>query len=175
MNQVLLDKGALLVANAVADKNENREILKTVRIGNNEIVGVDGFLLVRYPIGADIGETINVPGEILSRTKTTQRSKALLVSNKDENTCTIQGDDDVKRQATLCQGNFPDIGKAYPKGKPKARVSFSRKVLKKLLASTNGDIVDLDLFGEKDPVKFTCGDHHGIIMPLAYRDRSNVH
>ena len=159
-----LDKGAMLVANA-ASKDITWPVLQAVRIGDGEIVAVDGRILVRYPINTQGEGHALIPATDVQHSKIPRYTDSIVVSSNDE-TCTLDGESTI--QAPLIKGTFPELWQVYPTKEEGTvfSVAFSRKLLKQLISCLDSDTIHFDFVGEERAVKFECGKHHGLIMPM---------
>jgi len=162
-----LDKGALLVAKAAA-KDGVRQMLKVAKLGEGEIVATDGAILVRYPVETE-GNTILIPAADLKRVKPMRHVGKVMVSAEDTlgngATCTLMGDATVI--SALETGQFPNYTQVYPKEDKDVvfKVAFMRDTLKKLLDCLEDGPIRMEFTGETGAIKFTSGEHHGLIMP----------
>lgn len=151
-----------LIAKAVASKGSAARVLRTVRIGDGEIVACDGHILVRRSLHM-IGDPILVNPEAISCRR--KRSVTRISSNSDLS-CEVTHTGEYPKKYPLVIDQYPDYDSLCPKGPPSLQVSFRVDVLRKLLSTIESDrYITLSFYTAGQAVRFEAGNTHGLIMP----------
>jgi len=164
--KAILDQEAMRIA-TIADTTGTRPVLGCVKIGNGEIVVVDGYMLARKSIETEgEGEILVEAADILKAKKVGGRELEKILINADEKTIT---DKDGKVDASFepLQANYPDLEQIYPTSERKASIALSSSLLVKLLKVVGmNTTIKLRVRGTTDPVEFVAGNVSGLIMPM---------
>ena len=164
--KAILDQEAMRIA-TIADTTRTRPVLGCVKIGNGEIIAVDGFMLARKSIETEgEGEVLVKAADILKAKKAGGRELEKILINADEKTIT---DKDGKVDASFepLQADYPDLEQTYSTSERKAFVTLNSSLLAKLLKIVGmNTAIKLRIRGTTEPVEFVAGNVSGLIMPM---------
>jgi len=167
--KAILDQEAIRIAYCAA-KSDARPILQCVRIGEGEIVAVDGFILAKRPISTEpeSGEVILVKAEDILKAKREWKAKSLTIESDSADHAVIK--DEVSgctMETELVQGSFPGFSHLFSATEEKAHTALDRSYLA-LISRLAADepAVKLKIREATDPVEFTAGKTRGLVMPI---------
>jgi DNA polymerase III sliding clamp (beta) subunit (PCNA family) len=177
--KVTLDKAAIKVAYGVGTQKEigHREVLECVQIGNGEIVAADGYFLVRREIPTEPkeGEIMLVKAKAILDAQKILKADSLIIETQDGKTATIYTEDKSVGNLTitlttpLMDAKYPNWDKVLPKTERKAYVALGRKLLVKILKSTDEDdtVFKIKVREPHEPVEIHNGDTTIAVMPMS--------
>lgn len=174
-----LDKAAIKIAYATATPKEigHREALECVQLGNGSIVAADGYILVRQEIPTEPkeGEAMLVKAKAILEAQKILKADSLIIETQDGKTATIYTEDKnddhlaITLTTPLLDAKFPNWNNVLPKTERKAYVALARKLLVKILKSTDGDdtVFKIKIREPHEPVEIHNGDTTIAIMPMS--------
>jgi len=164
--KTILDKDTIRIAYGALENNkENR--LRAVKIGNDEIVASNGFLLIRKPLETEGENEVLVCAEDILKLRIVNKKAVPQISITEQNG-TIEIDNNTTTLISkIVEGNYPKLDTLYPKEKRTAFIAINLKLFAKLIKIVGEDtIVKFRIRGKNVPIEFIAKDFSGLIMPM---------
>lgn len=172
-----LDKAAIKISYAAGTPEVHREVLECVQIGNGKIVAADGYILAQREIPTEPkqGETILVKAKAILEAQKILKADSLIIETQDGKTATIYTEDKhdghlaVTLTTPLMDAKFPNWDEVLPKTERKAYIALSRKMLVKILKSTDEDdaVFKIKVREPHEAVEIHNGDATIAVMPMS--------
>jgi hypothetical protein len=177
--RALLDTEAIKVTKATTN-DPGRPILGCVLIENGEVLGADGFMLVRRKIETHGRGSLLIPAKTIRSASKVLGKNLLLTSENNEDVTIVgqygdelpQGKVESKLELKSFEGNFPEYGKLYPVSEPIGHIAFNPKLLKRICeVAENEAMIIFRVRKREEPVEFLAGDDiSGLVMPMGFQD-----
>lgn len=174
-----IDRNDIRLVNACeSDKDSPREIMKCLSLKDGELVGADGFLLVKRQAVLDDGEKdikALLPASMIKQIKPKADQQANLTIESGQATVDYQSmtEYEPKFIFKLVEGDYPAYDKIFESAKKEKKgvIALSVTLLKKLLKTMpDNGILRLGITEVLDPVEFNCDVDYrpitGLIMPM---------
>lgn len=169
--ETMLNKSQRLVVNA-AEKETARPILHCVHIRKGVVEAANGFVLVQKVIEYDGDDKLLLDRDDVAKLKDQKELPVTITTEGDTvKASSMLGNLPIKAQP----GQFPDVDKLYPTGKPAFKIALSREQLLNVLKSLDKheDIIRFYFYRIDSPVKFVVSSTSlgeivakGLIMPM---------
>ena len=180
--KAILDKAAIRIAYATTNPKEKRVILEHVQIGNSEIVGANGYILLHRAIPTDPkkGQVILVNAKAILEAAKILRTDRLVIKTRDSKTATITTEDkredvlSISITIPLLDAEFPKFDGILPKTNRKAYVALSRTLLTTMLKATDGECEGfrIKVRGPTDCLEIYNGETKILAMPYHLPEES---
>ena len=169
---MLLTKGQLQALILFGAKDAGRFQMHGAHFTAAHAEATDGKIALRIPCEGPENGTIIAQQDLKKVVKNLDKWGSAELSFADFNTATVNGDT-VSLEEIV--GNYPDVGRAFPKGDPTETVRLSVALLERIVRAAKGigsDALEFDIVDRKTVVAFRMvrdtGPEvaHGVIMPI---------
>jgi hypothetical protein len=99
---------------ASASKNDLRPVLQHVAVTASEVVGVDGYILVRYTLPADYQDTTQTEPLLVNAATIPSKPKLDIFVSRDEDNTILVGQNGTTKSAPMGTGHFPQYQSIIP-------------------------------------------------------------
>jgi hypothetical protein len=161
-----------LIAAGESPKDGGRPVLQCLCLKNGAAAASNGFMLATAPAETEGDGEMLVPINLI---QACQEASSLAKKNGievEEDGADIVGTvaqvDNFEVRSVRRDYAYPQYEKMCPTSKPKAFISLSGDILKKLVQVVGDDFpIFFRIREPNEPVEFVSGDVHGFLMPMS--------
>jgi hypothetical protein len=165
-----------LIAAGESPKDGSRPVLQCLCLKNGTAIASNGWMLATAPAETDGDGEMLAPINLI---QACQEASALAKKNGievEESGADVVGTvaqvDNFEVRSMRRDYAYPDYAKMVPTSKPKAFISLSGGLLKKLVQVVGEDFpIFFRIREPNEPVEFVSGEVHGFLMPMATSDK----